>query len=208
MKTDNILKSASFSTSEFSPKVFYLSKDLKIPFIYLEEGQEIAPHKGGATVFYFVDGEGVLTSGSERIGVKKGTLAVVGNVMERGIKCTRRITAYGIHILLDKKAISQTIERIETLAEFSEAKPVSKILYDSEAARLVLFSLKKNQEIKPHSVAPKVIMYLLSGKGFFRLGEIEKEAESGGIALCESMEDHGFRASEDMIILAAVIPRP
>ncbi len=208
MKTDNILKSASFSASKFSPKIFYASQDLKIPFIYLEEGQEIAPHKGGAAVFYFVDGEGILTSGDEKTGVKKGTLAVVGNGMERGIKCTRRITAFGIHILLDKKSRSEKVDFIESLAEFSEEKPVSKLLYDSEAARLVLFSLKARQEIKPHSVPPKVIMYLLSGNGFFRIGENEEKAGAGGIAICEGMEAHGFRASEDMIVLAAIIPRP
>ena len=112
METDNILKSASFS-QEFSPKVFYSSHDLKIPFIYLEKGQEIAPHKGGTAVFYFLDGEGVLTAGDKKIKIKKGSLAVAGKGDERGIKCEKKINAFGAHIRLKDIILSLPLKNIK-----------------------------------------------------------------------------------------------
>ena len=76
------------------------------------------------------------------------------------------------------------------------------------ACRLVLFGLKAGQEVRPHSVKPKVIMFLISGKGFFNAGEREKESEEGTIVICEPDEAHGMRALQQMIVLAAIIPSP
>lgn len=92
--------------------------------------------------------------------------------------------------------------------EFSKEKYVSKILFDCDKVRLVLFCLEKGQEVPPHTVKPQVIMQVISGKGSFTVGNQTHTVKPDSIAVCESMEAHGIKADEQMVVLASIIPRP
>lgn len=92
--------------------------------------------------------------------------------------------------------------------EFSKEKYISKILFDCDKVRLVLFCLEKGQEVPPHTVKPQVIMYVISGRGTFTVGDHTYSVKSDSAAVCESMEAHGIKADEQMVVLASIIPRP
>ncbi len=92
--------------------------------------------------------------------------------------------------------------------EFSKEKYVSKILFDCDKVRLVLFCLEKGQEVPPHVVKPQVVMQVVSGNGSFVIGNQTHKVKPDSIAICESMEAHGIKADEEMVVLASIIPRP
>ena len=92
--------------------------------------------------------------------------------------------------------------------EFSKEKYVSKLLFDSDKVRMVLFCLEKGQEVPPHTVKPQVAMLVISGKGSVTVGGKTYKVKSNSVAICESMESHGIKADEQMVVLASIIPRP
>ncbi|MCF6157792.1 MAG: cupin domain-containing protein [wastewater metagenome] len=92
--------------------------------------------------------------------------------------------------------------------EFSKEKYVSKILFDSDAMRMVLFCLEKGQEVPPHTAQPQVVMLVISGKGSFLIGDKTYQVKPDSVAVCKSMEAHGIKADEQMVVLASIIPRP
>lgn len=91
---------------------------------------------------------------------------------------------------------------------FSKEKPGSKLLYNSDNIRIVLFSLEAGQKIEPHTVKPQVTMFVVSGKGKLIIGNNIIEVKQGYLGVCESMESHGFLADERMVVLAAITPSP
>jgi quercetin dioxygenase-like cupin family protein len=91
---------------------------------------------------------------------------------------------------------------------FSKEKPISKLLYDSENIRLVLFSLEAGQKIESHTVEPQVSMLVVSGKGKLIIGDKKVDVKQGYLGVCESMESHGFEADEKMVVLASITPSP
>jgi quercetin dioxygenase-like cupin family protein len=93
-------------------------------------------------------------------------------------------------------------------AEFSPDRPVSKILYDSDAMRVVVFGLLSGQEIPPHSAPSRVVLHMVQGKGVFLTGSGEQPAHAGGFVITEPDEPHGLKASEKTVLLAVIAPRP
>lgn len=92
--------------------------------------------------------------------------------------------------------------------EFSKAKYVSKLLYDSEAIRLVLFCLEAGQEVPAHTSDSRVVMSVIEGEGSFIVGDKTPDVRAGYIAVCEPNEEHGMKARTKMVILAAIAPAP
>ena len=99
------------------------------------------------------------------------------------------------------------IDLIEHI-EFSKEKYISKILFDSDKVRMVLFCLEKGQEVPSHTVKPQVVMLVISGTGLFTVGNKSYKVKQDSVAICESMEAHGIKADERMVVLAYIIPRP
>lgn len=91
---------------------------------------------------------------------------------------------------------------------FNKEKPGTKLLYNSDNVRLVLFSLEPGQKVEPHTVQPQVSMLVISGKGKMIIGDNKFEVKQGFLGVCESMESHGFEAEEKMIVLASITPSP
>lgn len=97
---------------------------------------------------------------------------------------------------------------ISALEEYSKGHPVTKLLFDSEAARVVLFCLDAGQEVPVHISTSEVLMHVLKGRGSLISGEKEVKAGPGTIVACARKEPHGMRAKERMVVLATIAPRP
>ncbi len=93
-------------------------------------------------------------------------------------------------------------------AEFSPDRPVSKLLYDSEAMRIVVFGLVAGQEIPPHTTPSRVVLHMVQGKGAFLTGSGERPAHAGAFVVTEPNEPHGLKANEKTVLLAVIAPRP
>lgn len=92
--------------------------------------------------------------------------------------------------------------------EFSDKKYVSKLLYDSEDIRLVLFCLNAGQEVPAHTSDSRVVMTVVEGEGSFIVGDKTPAVKPGYIAVCEPNESHGMSAKTKMLVLAAIAPAP
>ena len=93
-------------------------------------------------------------------------------------------------------------------AEFSPDRPVSKLLYDSDAMRVVVFGLIAGQEIPPHTAPSRVVLHMVQGRGVFLTGSGELPARAGAFVVTEPNEPHGLKADEKTILLAVIAPRP
>jgi quercetin dioxygenase-like cupin family protein len=93
-------------------------------------------------------------------------------------------------------------------AEFSPDRPVSKLLYDSGAMRVVVFGLLPGQEIPPHTAPSRVVLHMVQGKGAFITGSGEQPAHAGAFVITEPNEPHGLKANEKTVLLAVIAPRP
>ena len=100
------------------------------------------------------------------------------------------------------------IHDLPAQADFSAERPRSQILYDSEAARVVLFNLRTGQTVPPHVAPVRVLMLVIEGRGEFVVGEEALPVGPGSLAICEPNESHGFTAAEDLSVLAVIAPRP
>lgn len=96
------------------------------------------------------------------------------------------------------------------LVEFRAEKYNARLLYDSENARLVLFSLEAGQGIDPHSAPSTVVMCALQGAGSFIKGEEVIPVKAGSLVPCGPNELHGMKADkgERLVALAFIAPRP
>jgi len=93
-------------------------------------------------------------------------------------------------------------------AEFSPSRIVSKLLYDSDAMRIVVFGLLPGQEIPPHTAPSRVVLHMVQGKGAFLTGSGEQPAHTGAFVITEPNEPHGLKAVEKTVLLAVIAPRP
>ena len=56
-------------------------------------------------------------------------------------------------------------EQVARLKEFDSRRFVSKLIFDSEKMRVVLFCLKAGQEVSPHSAPSEVLFHCIEGEG-------------------------------------------
>lgn len=93
-------------------------------------------------------------------------------------------------------------------AEFSPDRPVAKLLYDSDAMRIVVFGLLPGQEVPPHTAPSRVLLQIVTGRGVFVTGGGEVPAPPGKFVVTEPEEPHGLKAVEKTVMLAVIAPRP
>lgn len=92
--------------------------------------------------------------------------------------------------------------------EFSQEGFVSKTLFESENVRVVMNCLEKGQEVPPQALKSQVVMLAVSGNGTFSVGKETYNVKPDSVVLCESMEMHGIKADERMVVLLYMIPKP
>ena len=93
-------------------------------------------------------------------------------------------------------------------AAFRDDRPASELLFDSDDVRIVRFSLKAGQEIKPHTSTSSVGMLIVSGSGTIGVGDETISGGPGTLAVCPKNVSHGFVAKTDMVLTAFIAPRP
>ena len=93
--------------------------------------------------------------------------------------------------------------------EFKDSSPGTEVSYDCPEARVVRFFLKEGQEIKPHTSPSRVFIAVMKGRLVFTIGEEEKEElRAGDTIFYDPKELHGFKALEDSVVEAFIVPNP
>lgn len=99
-------------------------------------------------------------------------------------------------------------EQIAKLREFDPKRFVSKLIFDSERMRVVLFCLKAGQELQPHSAPSEVMFYCVEGAGNAIIGNDNVPLTRGSLVDCPPQVEHGLKADKDLTVLAIIAPRP
>lgn len=79
------------------------------------------------------------------------------------------------------------------------------MLSDKPEMRIALMCLEPGQELAPHKAPLRLMMYVVEGRGVFKVGDEEIEADEKTCVLCEPMTPHGFRAKESRLVVMAVV---
>src|SRR4030065_2632626 len=97
------------------------------------------------------------------------------------------------------------IPDLASQAEFSDAGPNKKVLFETPELTSILISLKGRQEIPAHTLSSEVIMHVISGEGSFYTGSGTSEVKEGSLVVCGPNEPHGIVAKTDMVVLVAKV---
>ena len=97
------------------------------------------------------------------------------------------------------------IPDLASQAEFSDAGPNKKVLYETPGLTSILVSLKGGQEILTHTLPSEVIMHVVSGEGSFHTGSGTSEVKEGSLVVCAADEPHGIVAKTNMVVLVAKV---
>ena len=97
------------------------------------------------------------------------------------------------------------IPNLLSQAEFSDAGPNKKVLYETPELTSILISLKGGQEIPAHTLSSEVIMHVVSGEGSFYTSSGTSEVKEGSLVVCGPDEPHGIMAKTGMVVLVAKV---
>ncbi len=97
MELIDVNERAGFA-AEFMPRILRVKPEYKVPLICMELGQEIAPHKSGTGIFYFISGKGIMTVEGKEFEVRAGNMVFVDKGETRGIRAVERLTAFAVSI--------------------------------------------------------------------------------------------------------------
>ncbi len=94
---------------------------------------------------------------------------------------------------------------LKKLIKFYPDRIGREMLSDKPEMRIALMCLEPGQELTPHKAPLRLMMYVVEGKGVFKVGDEEIEADEKTCVLCEPMTSHGFRAKEGRLVVMAVV---
>ncbi len=88
-------------------------------------------------------------------------------------------------------------------------RPAVALAHDTDDGRLVVFRIAPGQRVPPHTSTSSVFMTVVSGTGFVLGGDGERAVRAGDLLALAPREQHGMRAADDELVIAALItPRP
>lgn len=93
-------------------------------------------------------------------------------------------------------------------ARFAPDRPLPQLLYDSSDLRIVVFGFVAGQVLAAHTSSSTVVMQVLSGSGRIAVGDEERAAAPGHMAVSPPYVPHAIAADTDMQVLAIIAPRP
>ncbi|MBI4288072.1 MAG: cupin domain-containing protein [Chloroflexi bacterium] len=99
-------------------------------------------------------------------------------------------------------------QQVARLREFDSKRFVSKLIFDSEKMRVVLFCLKAGQEVSPHSAPSEVLFHCIEGQGEAIVGDEKVDLAPGSLVDCPPQMPHGLVAETDLVVVAVIAPRP
>jgi quercetin dioxygenase-like cupin family protein len=94
---------------------------------------------------------------------------------------------------------------LKKLAKFYPDKISREMLSDKPEMRIALMCLEPGQKLEPHKAPLRLLMYCVEGKGIFTVGDKEIEASEKTCILCDPMVPHGFRATDERLVVMAVV---
>lgn len=94
---------------------------------------------------------------------------------------------------------------LKKLVKFFPNKISREMLSDKPEMRIALMCLEPGQKLAPHKAPMRLLMYCVEGKGIFTVGDEEIEATERTCILCDPMVPHGFRATDERLVVMAVV---
>ncbi len=97
---------------------------------------------------------------------------------------------------------------LKKLIKFYPDKISREMLADKPEMRIALMCLEPGQKLNPHKAPLRLLMYVVEGKGTFKVGDESIEADEKTCIPCEPMVPHGFTADkgERLVVMAVVTP--
>jgi quercetin dioxygenase-like cupin family protein len=97
MQQLDLNKLQEFAAAGFVKKELVVADNFKLLLICFEPGQEVEPCvMSRNTVFYIVEGEGVVIEEGEKAKVSKGSMVLIEPELERQIKAKTKMTVFAI----------------------------------------------------------------------------------------------------------------
>ena len=93
-------------------------------------------------------------------------------------------------------------------AQWSEQGPHSQLLADSEAARLVLLTLRAGKEIKEHRNASQLMLQVIDGCIVLTAADQQVTLRPGMVCQLAEGLPHQLRAEQDSVFLLTLTPSP
>ena len=94
---------------------------------------------------------------------------------------------------------------LKKLKKFYPDKISREMLSDKPEMRIALMCLEPGQKLPPHKAPLRLLMYCVEGKGIFTVGDEEIEASEKTCILCDPMVSHGFRATDERLVVMAIV---
>jgi quercetin dioxygenase-like cupin family protein len=94
---------------------------------------------------------------------------------------------------------------LKKLKTFYPDKISREMLSDKPEMRIALMCLEPGQKLPPHKAPMRLLMYCVEGRGIFTVGDEEIEASEKMCILCDPMVPHGFRATDERLVVMAII---
>lgn len=94
------------------------------------------------------------------------------------------------------------------LLNFSDTGPQALLVTDSGDARLVLFAMRKGQQIPEHRSPSQLIVQVIDGCVAFTVAGRSVSLRAGKVLLVAAGLEHHLRAEEDALMLLTMTPSP
>jgi quercetin dioxygenase-like cupin family protein len=105
----------------------------------------------------------------------------------------------------------ENFKRISDALQFSSEKMRKNAIFETERFFCDLYCFEPGQVQAPHAhQGSDKVYYVIKGKGWFQVGEEEKELGEGNIVIAESGQKHGVtnRSNERLVVLVYMAPKP
>lgn len=97
---------------------------------------------------------------------------------------------------------------LRALAQPSESGPGVRVLADTGAARVVLFTFRKGQTLKEHNTSSQILVQVVRGRITFSAAGAHADARAGTLFSLEARVPHSIVARTDAVVLVTMTPSP
>lgn len=97
---------------------------------------------------------------------------------------------------------------LHTLATFQEARPAINVLFESDAARVVLLAFQAGQQLPEHQVSSQILFQVLQGSLTFTAATTPVEMQEGMLLELDANVLHSIVAHSETMALLTQTPNP
>lgn len=97
---------------------------------------------------------------------------------------------------------------LHTLATFQAAGPSITVLVESDAARVVLFAFRADQQLPEHQIASQILFQVLQGSLTFTAANTPVEMREGMLLELDANVRHSVVAHGEAVALLTQTPNP